>query len=162
MEYYSAIKKNSFESVLMRWMKLESIIQTEVSQKDKDQYSILTHIYVFFLWQCWVFTALHRLSVVVAIGGCSLRQYLGSSLQWLLLLQSACSGCMGSVWRHTGSVVVARGLCGGICGAWDWLFRSAWEPPTPGLEPVAPALAGGLPIHCATSQVLFSFYCSYS
>ena len=45
MEYYSAIKKNSFESVLMRWMKLESIIQSEVSQKDKDQYRILTHIY---------------------------------------------------------------------------------------------------------------------
>ena len=35
MEYYSAIKKNSFESVLMRWMKLEPIIQNEVSQKDK-------------------------------------------------------------------------------------------------------------------------------
>ena len=45
MEYYSAIKKNSFESVLMRWMKLEPIIQSEVSQKDKDHYSILTHIY---------------------------------------------------------------------------------------------------------------------
>ena len=45
MEYYSAIKKNSFESVLMRWMKLEPIVQSEVSQKDKDQYSILTHIY---------------------------------------------------------------------------------------------------------------------
>ena len=42
---YSAIKKNSFESVLMRWMKLEPIIQSEVSQKDKDQYSILMHIY---------------------------------------------------------------------------------------------------------------------
>ena len=35
MEYYSAIKKNTFESVLMRWMKLESIIQSEVSQKEK-------------------------------------------------------------------------------------------------------------------------------
>ena len=45
MEYLSAGKKNSFESVLMRWMKLEPIIQSEVSQKDKDQYSILTHIY---------------------------------------------------------------------------------------------------------------------
>ena len=45
MECYSAIKNNSFESVLMRWMKLEPIIQSEVSQKDKDQYSILTHIY---------------------------------------------------------------------------------------------------------------------
>ena len=39
MEYYSAIK-NTFESVLMRWMKLESIIQSEVSQKEKHQYSI--------------------------------------------------------------------------------------------------------------------------
>ena len=47
MKYYSAIKKNSFESVLMRWMKLKSIIQSEVSQKEKHQYSILTHIYGF-------------------------------------------------------------------------------------------------------------------
>ena len=45
MEYYSAIKNNSFESVLMRWMKLELIIQSEVRQKDKYQYSILMHIY---------------------------------------------------------------------------------------------------------------------
>ena len=45
MEYYSAIKKNTFESVLMRWVKLEPIIQSEVSQKEKHQYSILTHIY---------------------------------------------------------------------------------------------------------------------
>ena len=45
MEYYSAIRKNTFESVLMRSMKLELIIQSEVSQKEKHQYSILTHIY---------------------------------------------------------------------------------------------------------------------
>jgi len=45
MEYYSAVKKNTFESVLMRWMKLEPIMQSEVSQKEKHQYSILTHIY---------------------------------------------------------------------------------------------------------------------
>ena len=45
IEYYSAVKKNTFESVLMRWMKLESIIQSEVSQKEKHQYSILMHIY---------------------------------------------------------------------------------------------------------------------
>ena len=44
MKYYSAIKKNAFESVLMRWMKLEPIIQSEVSQKEKHQYSILKHI----------------------------------------------------------------------------------------------------------------------
>ena len=47
MEYYSVIKKNTFESVLMRWMKLEPIIQSEVSQKEKHQYSIL-HIYMEF------------------------------------------------------------------------------------------------------------------
>ena len=45
MEYYSAIKKNAFESVLMRWMKLEPNIQSEASQKEKHQHSILTHIY---------------------------------------------------------------------------------------------------------------------
>ena len=44
-EYYSAIKSNTFESVLMRWMNLESIIQSEVSQKEKGKYHILMHIY---------------------------------------------------------------------------------------------------------------------
>jgi len=42
---YSAIKKNTFEAVLMKWMKLEPIIQNEVSQKEKHQYSIVMHIY---------------------------------------------------------------------------------------------------------------------
>ena len=45
MECYATIKKNTFESVLMRWMKLKPVIQSEVSQKEKDPYSILTHIY---------------------------------------------------------------------------------------------------------------------
>ena len=45
VEYYSAVKKNAFESVLMWWMKLEPVTQSEVSQKEKDQYSILMHIY---------------------------------------------------------------------------------------------------------------------
>ena len=44
MEYYSAIKKNTFESDLMRWMKLEPIIQSEVSQKEKHQYSICLYM----------------------------------------------------------------------------------------------------------------------
>ena len=44
MEYYSAIKRNAFESVLMRWMNLEPIIQNEVSQKEKDKYHILMNI----------------------------------------------------------------------------------------------------------------------
>ena len=46
MEYYSVIKRKAFESVLMRWMNLESIIQSEVSQKEKDKYHILTYIYI--------------------------------------------------------------------------------------------------------------------
>ena len=45
-DYYSAIKKNAFESVLMRWIKLEPIIQSEISQKENHQQSILTHIYI--------------------------------------------------------------------------------------------------------------------
>ena len=45
MKYYTAIKKNAFESLLMRWMKLEPIIQSEISQKEKHQYSILMNIY---------------------------------------------------------------------------------------------------------------------
>ena len=45
MEYYLAIKTNTSEPVIMRWMKLEPIIQNEISEKEKHQYSILTHIY---------------------------------------------------------------------------------------------------------------------
>ena len=45
MEYYSAIKRSTFGSVLMRWMNLEPIIASEVSQKEKDKCCILTHIY---------------------------------------------------------------------------------------------------------------------
>ena len=49
IEYYSAIKRNTFESVLMRWMNLEPIIQSEVSQKEKNKYCILTYIYIWNL-----------------------------------------------------------------------------------------------------------------
>ena len=45
MEYYSAIKRNEFESVLMKWTKLEPITQSEVNQKEKYKYCVLTHIY---------------------------------------------------------------------------------------------------------------------
>ena len=45
MEYYSATKRNPSEPVLMRWMNLEPTIQSEVSQKEKDKYYILMHIY---------------------------------------------------------------------------------------------------------------------
>ena len=45
MGYYSAIKRNAFESVLMSWMNIEPIIQNEVSQKEKENYHILMHVY---------------------------------------------------------------------------------------------------------------------
>ena len=45
MEHNSGIKRNTSESILMRWMNLKPIIESEVSQKEKDKYHILTHIY---------------------------------------------------------------------------------------------------------------------
>ena len=45
IEYYSAIKRNKFESVEVRWMNLEPVIESEMSQKEKNKYHILTHIY---------------------------------------------------------------------------------------------------------------------
>ena len=45
MEYYSAIKRNEIGSFVETWMDLESVIQSEVSQKEKNKYHILMHIY---------------------------------------------------------------------------------------------------------------------
>ena len=45
MEYYSAIKRNKIELFVVRWMDLESVIQSEISQKEKNKYHMLTHIY---------------------------------------------------------------------------------------------------------------------
>ena len=45
MEYYSAIKRNEIELFVVRWMELEPVIQSEVSQKEKNKYRMLTHIY---------------------------------------------------------------------------------------------------------------------
>ena len=45
MEFYSAIKRNKIEVFVVRWMDLESVIPSEVSQKEKNKYHILTHTY---------------------------------------------------------------------------------------------------------------------
>ena len=45
MEYYSALKRNEIELFVVRWMDIETVIQSEVSQKEKNKYRILTHIY---------------------------------------------------------------------------------------------------------------------
>ena len=44
MEYYSAIKRNEIESFVETWMDLEIVVQSEVSQKEKNKYRILTHV----------------------------------------------------------------------------------------------------------------------
>ena len=59
MEYYSAIKRNEIESVVVRRMNLESVIQNEVSQKEKNKYWILTHIYIQNLEKWWERTCGH-------------------------------------------------------------------------------------------------------
>ena len=61
MEYYSAIKRNTFESVLMRCINLELIIQSEVSQKEKDKFHILKHIYG--IYQNGTEEFIHRVTV---------------------------------------------------------------------------------------------------
>ena len=45
MEYYSAIKRNETELFVVKWMDIEFVIQSEVSQKEKNKYHMLTHIY---------------------------------------------------------------------------------------------------------------------
>ena len=49
MEYYSAIKRNGFESALKRWMNTEPIIQSEVSQKEEEKYHILMIMFYYSL-----------------------------------------------------------------------------------------------------------------
>ena len=51
MEYYSAVKRNEFGSVVVRWMNLQPVIQSEVSQKEKNKYRILTYIYIYRIYK---------------------------------------------------------------------------------------------------------------
>ena len=76
MEYYSAIKENAFESVLMRWMKLEPIIQSEVSQKEKHQHSILIYFFTVpsLLLQGFALAAVSEVYSPLQRAGLSLRR----------------------------------------------------------------------------------------
>ena len=53
MEYYAAMKRNAIELSVVNWMDLESVIQSEVSQKDKNKYRMLTHIYGIYKKNKW-------------------------------------------------------------------------------------------------------------
>ena len=92
-----------------------------------------------YFWLRWVFVAACRLSLVAVSRGYSSLQCTGFSLQWLLLLQSMGSRCVG--FSSCGSRSLERRLSS--CGARAQLLRSMWDLPGPGLEPVSPALAGG-------------------
>ena len=101
----------------------------------------LKFILFIYFWLHWVFIAVRRLSLVAASGGHSPSWCAGFSLQWLLLLQSTGS-------RHAGfSSCSMRALERRLssCGTRAQLPRGMWDPPRPGLEPVSPASAGGLP-----------------
>ena len=88
----------------------------------------LKHVFICF-WLCWVFVAVHRLSLVVLSRGSSLV-CMGFSFWWLLLLQSTGSRMQGFAGRE---------LTG--CGAQAQLPRGTWNLPRPGIKPVSPALA---------------------
>ena len=61
MEYYLAIKRTVFESILMRWMRPEPTIQSEVSQKEKHQYNILTYIlYMLYIYNIYIYIMASR------------------------------------------------------------------------------------------------------
>ena len=53
MEYYSVIKRNEIESFVETWMVLETVIQSELSQKEKNKYCMLTHIYGEYALTHW-------------------------------------------------------------------------------------------------------------
>ena len=95
--------------------------------------------FIFYFWLCWVFVAVHGLSLVASSGGCSLFRCAGFSLWWLLLLQSTDSRPAG--FSSCGSQALEH-RCSS-CGARAYLLCGMWDLPGPGLKPVSPALAGG-------------------
>ena len=98
-------------------------------------HSFFFNLFILFIyfWLCWVFVAAHGLSLVAVSGDYSSLRYTGLSLRWLLLLQSmGFSSCGSRALEHRLS----------SCGALVQLLRGMWDLPTPGLEPVSPALAG--------------------
>ena len=83
---------------------------------------------------------MHGLSLVAASGGYSLLQCTDFSLRWLLLLWN--TGSRHAGFSNCGSQALERRLSS--CGARAWLLRGMWNLPGPELEPVSPALAGGV------------------
>ena len=108
MEYYSAIKKNTCESVLMRWMKVESIIHSKISQKEKHQHSILMHTYRMpsnhLIFCC---PLLLRTSIVLSI--------------WVFSNESVLCIMWPKYWSFSFSISPSNEYSGPISFRMDWL-----------------------------------------
>ena len=124
---------------------IQRVMQYQYKQRFRDTYRTYRKVnreqvllFIYF-WLCWVFVAVHGLSLVVAKGGYSLLRCTAFSLRWLLLLRSMGSRCTG--FSSCGMLALERRLSS--CGAQAQLLRSMWDLPGPGLEPMSPALAGG-------------------
>ena len=120
------------------------------AQESFDSCPIL-NLFIYLFWLCWVFLAAGGLSLVVASGGYSSLRCVGFSLRWLLLLRSTGSSSCGSR-------AVEHRLSS--CGARAQLLRGMWDLPRPGLEPVSPALAGGLSTTAPPGKPYVQFYIS--
>ena len=122
------------------------------------------YIIIIIIWLCWLFVAVHGLSLVAVSGGYSVAAHGLLIAVASLVVEHRLQG----VWT---SVVVTRGLssCGlralehrlSSCGAWAQLRRGMWDLPAPGIEPVFPALAGGFLTTAppGKSWILFSYFC---
>ena len=115
------------------------------------------NLFIYF-WLCWVFVAVCGLPLVAASGGHSSLRCAGFALRWLLPLRTTDS-------RHLGFC-----SCGlralecrlSSCDARAQLLRSIWDPSGPGLEPMSPALAGGLPTTAPSGKFLYWCFDSIS
>ena len=118
--------------------------------------------FFFFFWLHWVFVAARGLPLVAGSGGYSSLRCAGFSLRWLLLLQS--TGSRRTGFSSCGSRALERRLSS--CGARASLLWGMWDLPRPGLEPMCPALAGGVlttapPGKSKTEELLKNYICSY-
>ena len=121
MEYYSAIKRNAFESVLMTWMNLELILHSEVSQKEKHKYHILTHIYRIqkngteeFIYRAPVEKQTQRIDLWTWERGGEGEMYGKSNMQTYITIREIDSQWEFAIWLRK----LKQGLCINLEG-WD-------------------------------------------
>ena len=114
-------------------------------------FSVSLELYLFiYYWLCWVFTAVHRLSLVTPSRGYSSLQCAGFSLQWRLLLWMTGSRCPG--FSHCSTQAQELGSQAleyvgfSSWGMWAYFLQGMWNPTGAGIKPVSPVLAGKYPL----------------